>query len=58
MRHCRKILLLHSVDEDFADTDRDRYPMLDVLMKNVVNNYAELPPVGWNLIDVFVLSSS
>ena len=46
MRHCRKILLLHSVDEDFADTDRDRYPMLDVLMKNVVNNYAELPPVG------------
>ena len=46
MRHFRKILLLHSVDEDFADTDRDRYPMLDVLIKNVVNNYAELPPVG------------
>ena len=58
MRHFRKILLLHSVDEDFAETDRDRYPMLDVLMKNVVNNYAELPPVGWNLIDVFVLWSS
>ena len=46
MKHCRKSFLLYSADEDFADADRDRYPMLDVLIKNVVNNYAELPPVG------------